>query len=93
LPFQANPEVNESIHSENPLTFKLDHRSETKQYRSSAWHLAYKILKAGDWKSLAEHWSFTKDQVSAIEEQWTGAVTRTPPGQPFSCAFGNSLKM
>ncbi|XP_056275775.1 ankyrin repeat and death domain-containing protein 1B [Pseudoliparis swirei] len=69
---KANPEVNESIHSENPLTFKLDHRSETKQYRSSAWHLAYKILKAGDWKSLAEHWSFTKDQVSAIEEQWTG---------------------
>ncbi|TNN74277.1 Ankyrin repeat and death domain-containing protein 1B [Liparis tanakae] len=69
---KANPEVNESIHSENPLTFKLDHRYETKQYRSSAWHLAYKILKPGDWKRLAEHWSFTKDQVAAIEEQWTG---------------------
>ncbi|XP_031704708.1 ankyrin repeat and death domain-containing protein 1A [Anarrhichthys ocellatus] len=68
----ANPELNESIHSENPLTFKLDHRNSTKQPRSMAWHLAYKLLKAGDWKRLAEHWGFRKDQVSAIEEQWTG---------------------
>ncbi|KAM6944981.1 uncharacterized protein ankdd1b [Lycodopsis pacificus] len=68
----ANPELNESIHSENPLTFKLDHRNSTKQLRSMAWHLAYKLLKAGEWKRLAEHWGFTKEQVSAIEEQWTG---------------------
>ncbi|KAL6114326.1 ankdd1b [Pungitius sinensis] len=69
---KANPELNESIHSENPLTFKLDHRNETKQLRSMAWRLAYKLLKAGDWIKLAEHWGFTKEQVAAIKEQWTG---------------------
>ncbi|XP_029295735.1 ankyrin repeat and death domain-containing protein 1A [Cottoperca gobio] len=69
---KANPELNESIHSENPLKFKLDHRFETKQFRSMAWRLAYQLLNAGDWKRLAEHWGFTKEQVSAIEEQWTG---------------------
>uniref|UniRef100_UPI0037E964DE ankyrin repeat and death domain-containing protein 1B n=1 Tax=Semicossyphus pulcher TaxID=241346 RepID=UPI0037E964DE len=69
---KANPELNESVHSEHPLTFKLDHRSETKQLRSMAWRLAYELLKPGDWKKLAQHWGFTKEQVSAIEEQWTG---------------------
>lgn len=39
-----------------------------------AWHLAYELLKPGDWKRLAEHWSFTKEQVFAIEEQWTGEI-------------------
>ncbi|XP_068166805.1 ankyrin repeat and death domain-containing protein 1A [Antennarius striatus] len=67
-----NPERNETVHSEYPLTFKLDHRNETKQVRSMAWRLAYELLKPTDWKRLAEHWGFTKDQVSAIEEQWTG---------------------
>ncbi|XP_069565490.1 ankyrin repeat and death domain-containing protein 1B isoform X2 [Brachyistius frenatus] len=69
---KANPELNESVHSEYPLTFKLDHRYETKQFRSMAWRLAHELLKAGDWKRLAEHWGFTEEQVSAIEEQWTG---------------------
>ncbi|XP_032372062.1 ankyrin repeat and death domain-containing protein 1B isoform X2 [Etheostoma spectabile] len=69
---KANTEPNESVHSEYALTFKLDHRYESKQLRSMAWHLAYKLLKSGDWKRLAEHWGFTKEQVSAIEEQWTG---------------------
>ncbi|XP_059192547.1 ankyrin repeat and death domain-containing protein 1B [Centropristis striata] len=69
---KANPELNESVHNDYPLTFKLDHRYETKQLRSVAWRLAYELLKPGDWKSLAEHWGFTKEQVSAIEEQWTG---------------------
>ncbi|XP_033978350.1 ankyrin repeat and death domain-containing protein 1A [Trematomus bernacchii] len=69
---KANPELNESIHSEYPLRFKLDHRFETKQLRSMAWRLAYELLKPGDWKRLAENWGFTKEQVSAIEEQWTG---------------------
>ncbi|KAK2837365.1 hypothetical protein Q5P01_014577 [Channa striata] len=68
----ANPELNESVHNENPLTFKLDHRYETRQLRSMAWRLANELLKPGDWKRLAEHWNFTQDQVSAIEEQWTG---------------------
>ncbi|GAA6222169.1 ankyrin repeat and death domain-containing protein 1B-like isoform X1 [Lates japonicus] len=69
---QANPELHESVHSDHPLTFKLDHRYETRHYRSKAWHLAYDLLRPGDWKRLAEHWEFTKEQVSAIEEQWTG---------------------
>lgn len=42
-----------------------------------AWRLAYELLKPGDWKRLAENWGFTKEQVSAIEEQWTGAITHT----------------
>ncbi|XP_008279675.1 ankyrin repeat and death domain-containing protein 1B [Stegastes partitus] len=69
---KANPELDESVHSEYPLTFKLDHRSESKQLRSMAWRLACELLKAGDWKTLAQHWGFTKEQVCAIEEQWTG---------------------
>ncbi|KAM3868092.1 uncharacterized protein ankdd1b [Diretmus argenteus] len=69
---EANTEHNESLHSESPLTFKLDHRVETKQLRSVSWHLAYQLLKPGDWKRLAEYWTFTKEQVAAIEEQWTG---------------------
>uniref|UniRef100_A0AAQ5XL53 Death domain-containing protein n=1 Tax=Amphiprion ocellaris TaxID=80972 RepID=A0AAQ5XL53_AMPOC len=64
--------LDENVHSEYALTFKLDHRYETKQLRSMAWRLAYKLLKAGDWKRLAQHWGFTKEQVCAIEEQWTG---------------------
>ncbi|XP_054905202.1 ankyrin repeat and death domain-containing protein 1B isoform X1 [Poeciliopsis prolifica] len=69
---KANPELNESVHSEHPLTFKLDHRNETKQLRSTAWRLAYELLKPGDWKRLAENWAFTKEQVAAIADQWTG---------------------
>uniref|UniRef100_A0A3B5MDW7 Ankyrin repeat and death domain containing 1B n=1 Tax=Xiphophorus couchianus TaxID=32473 RepID=A0A3B5MDW7_9TELE len=69
---KANPELNESVHSEHPLTFKLDHRNETKQLRSTAWRLAYELLKPRDWKRLAENWAFTKEQVAAIEDQWTG---------------------
>ncbi|XP_047446734.1 ankyrin repeat and death domain-containing protein 1A isoform X2 [Mugil cephalus] len=69
---KANPELNESVHSEHPLTFKLDHRYETKPLRAMAWRLAYELLKEGAWKRLAEHWDFTTEQVSAIEEQWTG---------------------
>lgn len=68
----SNPELNDSLHNEYPLTFKLDHRYETKQLRLMAWRLAYELLKPGDWKRLAEHWGFSKEQVSAIEEQWTG---------------------
>ncbi|XP_061527756.1 LOW QUALITY PROTEIN: ankyrin repeat and death domain-containing protein 1A [Phycodurus eques] len=69
---KANPECNMSVRSEYPLTFKLDHRNETKQLRSSTWRLAYELLKPRDWKRLAEHWGFTLEQVSAIETQWTG---------------------
>ncbi|MED6285284.1 hypothetical protein CHARACLAT_027771 [Characodon lateralis] len=71
---KANPELSESVHSEHPLTFKHDHRNETKQLRSTAWRLAYELLKPGDWKRLAENWAFKKEQVSAIEDQWTGAT-------------------
>uniref|UniRef100_H3DD98 Ankyrin repeat and death domain containing 1B n=1 Tax=Tetraodon nigroviridis TaxID=99883 RepID=H3DD98_TETNG len=69
---KANPEVNETVHSQYPLTFKPDHRLETKQFRSVVWRLAYELLKPADWKRLAEHWAFTKEQILAIEEQWTG---------------------
>lgn len=64
--------IDQRVRSEFPLTFKLDHRYETKQIRSVVWRLAYKLLKPGQWKKLAEHWGFTKQQVAAVEKQWTG---------------------
>ncbi|KAM6964846.1 uncharacterized protein ankdd1b [Aplochiton taeniatus] len=69
---RANAELNESLHSQSPLTFKLDHRLETKSLRSIAWHLAYHFLKLHEWKRLALHWDFEAEQIQAIEEQWTG---------------------
>ncbi|XP_024275241.1 ankyrin repeat and death domain-containing protein 1B [Oncorhynchus tshawytscha] len=69
---RANTELNENLHSQSPLTFKLDHRAESKHVRGTAWHLAYRLLEPGDWKRLALHWHFTEQQVAAIEEQWTG---------------------
>ncbi|TWW60062.1 Ankyrin repeat and death domain-containing protein 1A [Takifugu flavidus] len=69
---KANPELNEPVYSQFPLTFKPDHRVETKQFRSMVWRLAYELLKPADWKRLAEHWGFTTMQMSAIEQQWTG---------------------
>uniref|UniRef100_A0A671RS98 Ankyrin repeat and death domain containing 1B n=1 Tax=Sinocyclocheilus anshuiensis TaxID=1608454 RepID=A0A671RS98_9TELE len=61
-----------SLHSESPLTFKLDHSPDTKPVCNIIWDLAYKHLEHNDWKKLAEFWEFTEDQVAAIEEQWTG---------------------
>ncbi|XP_072520865.1 uncharacterized protein ankdd1b isoform X3 [Salminus brasiliensis] len=69
---RTNPGANEILHDEFPLTFKLDHRSETKQVRGVMWKLAYSLLKKNEWKKLAQHWGFTEQQVAAIEEQWTG---------------------
>lgn len=64
----------------------MDHRPETKQFRSMVWHLTYRLLKPGDWKKLAEQWDFTKEQVDAIEAQWTGASTATTPTRAsWSC--------
>lgn len=74
LPFQTNTDALESIHSESPLTFKLDHSPDTKQVRAILWDLAYKHLKRNDWKNLAVVWEFTESQMAAIEEQWTGEV-------------------
>ncbi|XP_076853772.1 uncharacterized protein ankdd1b isoform X2 [Brachyhypopomus gauderio] len=70
---KSSGEATESLHDEYPLTFKLDHRAETKQVRDVMWSLAYKLLKQNEWKKLAHHWEFTEQQVAAIEEQWTGA--------------------
>lgn len=64
---------------------------ETKQFRSMVWRLAYELLKPADWKRLAEHWGFTKMQMSAIEQQWTGAEAE---GEAFaSVCVDRSIKM
>ncbi|XP_058631918.1 ankyrin repeat and death domain-containing protein 1B isoform X2 [Onychostoma macrolepis] len=68
----TNTDAFESLHSESPLTFKLDHSPDMKPVRDIIWDLGYKHLKRNDWKKLAEFWEFTDDQVAAIEEQWTG---------------------
>lgn len=39
------------------------------------WNLAYRLLSKNEWKKLAEHWTFTEEQIAAIEEQWTGEET------------------
>ncbi|XP_063050510.1 ankyrin repeat and death domain-containing protein 1B [Engraulis encrasicolus] len=68
----TNAVTNEILHNEIPLTFKVDHRGNTKQLRDTMWNLAYKCFKLNDWRRLAEHWGFTEHQMAAIEEQWTG---------------------
>ncbi|XP_029399994.1 ankyrin repeat and death domain-containing protein 1B [Mus pahari] len=54
------------------LTFKQDHSLETRHIRTLLWNLAYRQLKKKDWLRLARLWSFTEDQIRAIEEQWSG---------------------
>ncbi|XP_051028330.1 ankyrin repeat and death domain-containing protein 1B isoform X2 [Acomys russatus] len=54
------------------LTFKQDHSPETRHIRMCLWELAYRRLKDKDWQRLARLWSFTEDQIRAIEEQWSG---------------------
>jgi len=34
--------------------------------------VANRHLKGGEWKRLAHHWSFTDEQISAIEHQCSG---------------------
>ncbi|XP_053466139.1 ankyrin repeat and death domain-containing protein 1B [Ictalurus furcatus] len=69
---KSNAETNEDLHPEFSLTFKPDHRAETKQTRNMLWNLAYRLLSKNEWKKLADHWAFTEEQIAAIEEQWTG---------------------
>ncbi|XP_031215915.1 ankyrin repeat and death domain-containing protein 1B [Mastomys coucha] len=54
------------------LTFKQDHSLETRHVRMLLWNLAYRQLRNKDWQRLARLWSFTEDQIRAIEEQWSG---------------------
>ncbi|XP_018051172.1 PREDICTED: ankyrin repeat and death domain-containing protein 1A-like [Atta colombica] len=43
----------------------------SEQIRSILWKLAYKQLAPEDWKKLAVHWTFTPEQIRAIEHQYT----------------------
>uniref|UniRef100_A0AAV2MRM5 DNA polymerase kappa n=1 Tax=Knipowitschia caucasica TaxID=637954 RepID=A0AAV2MRM5_KNICA len=89
----TNPEMNQRVWSEFPLTFKLDHRHETKQLRSTAWHLAYKLLKLGQWKRLAEYWGFTTQQVQAIDNQWTGQQSYQEHGNRMLLIWLHGVEM
>ncbi|KAG1707506.1 Ankyrin repeat and death domain-containing protein 1A [Nymphon striatum] len=64
------PEENEQVNSVNNCNAK----SETNQNHMNQilWSLAYKQLKAHDWKKLAVYWKFTDAQIKAIEHQYTG---------------------
>ncbi|CAB3387794.1 Hypothetical predicted protein, partial [Cloeon dipterum] len=42
------------------------------QLRQLLRKLAYKHLKSDEWKRLAHHWSFTDEQIAAIEHQCAG---------------------
>ncbi|XP_011693597.1 PREDICTED: ankyrin repeat and death domain-containing protein 1A-like isoform X3 [Wasmannia auropunctata] len=46
----------------------------SEQVRSVLWKLAYKQLAPGDWKKLALHWTFTPEQIKAIEHQYTAPI-------------------
>ncbi|XP_012880704.1 PREDICTED: ankyrin repeat and death domain-containing protein 1B [Dipodomys ordii] len=54
------------------LTFKQDHSPETRHIRTLLWNLAYRQLQVNEWQRLARLWSFTDDQIRAIEAQWSG---------------------
>ncbi|XP_042546651.1 ankyrin repeat and death domain-containing protein 1B [Dipodomys spectabilis] len=54
------------------LTFKQDHCPETRHIRTLLWNLAYRQLQVNEWQRLARLWSFTDDQIRAIEAQWSG---------------------
>ncbi|KAJ8005728.1 hypothetical protein DPEC_G00120920 [Dallia pectoralis] len=90
---RGNTEFNEDLHNQSPLKFKLDHRLESKQIRATAWHLAYRLLKPGDWKSLAKHWHFTEPQVAAIEEQWTGQQSYQDHGNRMLLIWLHGLEL
>lgn len=91
---QTNAELNdESLHSQSPLTFKMDRRLETKQIRATAWRLAYKLLKPGGWKKLAFYWGFTKQQVEAIEQQWTGEQSYQEHGNRMLLIWLHGVEM
>ncbi|KAL1490906.1 hypothetical protein ABEB36_011581 [Hypothenemus hampei] len=45
---------------------------EYERLKEILYKLAYKHLEPGDWKRLALHWSFTEEQIKAIEHQYNG---------------------
>lgn len=63
--------LKEDVNQEEPVTFKQDHSSQTSQIRSALWNLAYQQLKHDEWKKLAQVWTFSEQQIRAIEMQWT----------------------
>ncbi|KAG8598601.1 hypothetical protein GDO81_002669 [Engystomops pustulosus] len=63
--------LTEDFYLDEPVTFKQDHSSNTSQIRSALWNLAYQQLKPEEWKTLAQLWDFSEQQINAIEMQWT----------------------
>ncbi|XP_059487078.1 ankyrin repeat and death domain-containing protein 1A-like isoform X2 [Neocloeon triangulifer] len=49
-----------------------DSKSGNEKLRQLLWKVANRHLKAGEWKRLAHHWSFTDEQIAAIEHQCVG---------------------
>lgn len=70
--FSSSQELIEGTNSEQYMTFKQDHSSQTSPLRSALWSVAYEHLKPDEWKKLALLWKFTEPQIKAIETQWTG---------------------
>ncbi|XP_067087629.1 ankyrin repeat and death domain-containing protein 1A [Osmerus mordax] len=83
----------ESLHGQSPLTFLLDHRAETKHIRATAWRLAYRFLKPRGWKKLAVYWGFTKQQVEAIDHQWTGEQSYQEHGNRLLLIWLHGVEM
>uniref|UniRef100_A0A3B3ZF57 Death domain-containing protein n=1 Tax=Periophthalmus magnuspinnatus TaxID=409849 RepID=A0A3B3ZF57_9GOBI len=52
--------------------WEKDRSSETQHIRSVLWGLSSRRLCRGEWRLLAQHWSFTDAHIRAIEHQWTG---------------------
>ncbi|XP_068082539.1 ankyrin repeat and death domain-containing protein 1A-like [Anabrus simplex] len=49
-----------------------DGQVDRESFQKLLWRVAYKQLRQGEWKRLALHWTFTDDQIRAIEHQYTG---------------------
>ncbi|KAF4531600.1 hypothetical protein B566_EDAN010066 [Ephemera danica] len=59
--------------------------------REILWKVSYKQLSAGEWKRLAYHWSFTDEQIKAIEHQYTGPASYKEHGFRMMLIWAHGL--
>lgn len=51
---------------------KASSQGSNEKLRKIFHKIAFKQLADGEWKQLALYWSFTQDEIRAIEDQYTG---------------------
>lgn len=58
--------------SQGPEFDMLGQRESNGRFSEILWKVSHKYLQPGEWKKLAQRWSFTDEQIKAIEHQYTG---------------------